>query len=93
MSTALELHGDVLVRHGEARRGIEKAPNNLVGVGRCKPVELSGQLAIQGLGDQGTHDSESHLACDRGRQGIYMNAIHIVGKRVFDQQPMRVPFD
>jgi hypothetical protein len=41
MRTALELHGDLLVSYGEARRGIEKAPEELFGVGCFKSFELS----------------------------------------------------
>ena len=70
MSTALELHDDLLVRHGEARRGIEKAPKNLFGVGRFKPFELSCQVAIQGIGNQREHDIEIHLERDGRRQRI-----------------------
>jgi len=92
MSTALKLHGDVLVRHGKARRGIEKAPEELLGVGGFKAFELSCQLAIQGIGDQGEHDIQIDLERDRGRQGIQVKEIHIFGNRVFDQHAMRVPF-
>ena len=61
MSTALELHSDVLVSHGNARGGIEKAPEDLFGVGGFKAFELSCQLTIQGIGDQGEHDIEIDL--------------------------------
>jgi len=93
MRTALELHGDVLVSHGEARRGLEKAPEDRLGVGRVKPFALSCHVAIQGIGDQGEHDIAIHLERDRGRHGIQMKEIHLFGHRVLEQPPLRVPFD
>ena len=64
MSTALELHSDVLVSHGEARGGIEKAPEELLGVSGFKPFEVSCQVAIQRISNQREHDIEIHLECD-----------------------------
>ena len=64
MRTASKLHGDVLVSHGDARGGIEKAPEDLFRMGRFKPFELSCHLAIQSIGNQRQHDIEIHLECD-----------------------------
>ena len=61
MSTALELHSDVLVSHSKARGGIEKAPEELLGVSRFKPFKMTCQMAIQGIGNQREHDIEIHL--------------------------------
>ena len=93
MSTALELHGDLVVSHRDARGGIEKASKELFGVGRFKPFEVSCQVAIEGIGDQSEHHIEIHWERDRGCQGIPMKEINIFCNRIFDQHAVRVPFN
>ena len=60
------------VGDGDARRGVEKAAEELLGFGGLETGERACEGAVEGVGYQGEHEVEVDLYGDGGIGGVHM---------------------
>src|SRR3972149_280890 len=85
VGAAADAYADLLSGDRDPGGGVEKPPEDLLGLSPLEAGQASGQLAIQGVGHQSQHHVQVDLQGDGGTEGVEVKAIDGIGDAVFNK--------
>ena len=78
--------GELLAAQTHLGLALDEEPVDLGGITVFKAPQLSGQQAVEGVGDHGHDDIKVHLHQDGGRERIQVEELDSFGNHVFHRQ-------